>query len=159
MVSPTDERARSSGYPKTLFLPVELWAQDLYPAIIDKALGGSREGKGDSGGLVEPPPTPAATIFSHATEYTEKIQVASRMYHSLSQDSKTEFGLMIALNSPVLVMNWGSSVLFSNATLQDLTSRRTVREMNESERAPLLGCMNEGLIHCFADWLTDWLIT
>ena len=79
------------------------------------------------------------------------------MYHSLSQDSKTEFGLMIALNSPVLVMNWGSSVLFSNATLQDLTSRRTVREMNESERAPLLGCMNEGLIHCFADWLTDWL--
>ena len=52
----------------------------MYPAIIDKALGGSREGKGDSEGLVEPPPTPAATIFSHATEYTEKIQVASRGY-------------------------------------------------------------------------------
>ena len=75
----------------------------------------------------------------------------------LSQDSETEFGDMIAHNLPVLVMNWGSSVLSSNATLQDLTSGRTVEQMNESLPAPLLGYMNEGLLHCYAAWLTHWL--
>ena len=75
----------------------------------------------------------------------------------LSQDSETEFGDMIAHNLPVLVMNWGSSVLSSNATLQDLTSGRTVEQMNDSLPAPLLGYMNEGLLHCYAAWLTHWL--
>ena len=97
------------------------------------------------------------TLFSHVTVYAEKIQAIHRMHDSLSQDSKTEFGDMTAHNLPVLVMNWGSSVLSSNATLQDLTSGRTMEEMNESIPVTLLGYMNKGLLHCFAALLTHWL--
>ena len=97
------------------------------------------------------------TLFSPVTVYAEKIQAIHRMHDSLSQDSKTEFGDMTAHNLPVLVMNWGSSVLSSNATLQDLTSGRTMEEMNESIPVTLLGYMNKGLLHCFAALLTHWL--
>lgn len=53
VVSPTDERARSSVYSKTVFLTVGLWAKDLLLVRVDEALHGFREGKRGLGGLVE----------------------------------------------------------------------------------------------------------